>query len=175
MKKKLPKFYWDTSIFLMVLTERTCHGPGVLDAAREILRKTELGEAVIITSEITVAEILPSYEVPPDQFDRYEAWLQWHHLEVRAVDHPVSRLAAQIRSRLIRMEPPHRPKLPDVLHVATAFLYEDQISAVHSVDDKFPKVLEWLDDGLLACKPQLPQLAMDGLFNQGDAHPQGEG
>lgn len=37
----IPRYYWDTSIFIMVLQGETCHGQDVLDGAIDILNKVE--------------------------------------------------------------------------------------------------------------------------------------
>ncbi len=161
MAKKIHSYYWDTSTFLMVLMGESHHGPGVLDAARALLRQVELREAVVISSEIVVAEVLP-VRVPPDAYERWEAYLQWPNLHLRGVDHAIARKACELRTLGLRNNPLLSVKLPDALHAATALIYQDQLEALHSLDNRLNNVFGHLGFALRSEKPQQIQLTLPG-------------
>ncbi|MBI2301805.1 MAG: type II toxin-antitoxin system VapC family toxin [Armatimonadetes bacterium] len=160
MSRRTPAFYWDTSVFLAVLKGEAARGAS-FDAAVELLRRVEAGEAVIVTSEVMVAEVVP-FHYTPEKLADFRKWLGREHLVVRGVDRAVSRAAADLRGGCLRRGV-HCPKLADALHIATALLHRHQVDAVHAFDDHFPRVLAGVDVGLVAVEPALPVLEQPSL------------
>jgi predicted nucleic acid-binding protein len=159
MKKKLPSYYWDSSIFLMILKEETCHGEGVLEAAVEILRSVEKQEAAIVTSSIVLIEVLPS-KSPPDVYERFEAWMQWPNMLALAADLRICQRAAQIRDSGVRAVPKISLSTPDVIHMATALSRKDHIIEIQSVDSDFWKGLPHFREVMKVAKPHADQLQL---------------
>lgn len=153
--RRIEKFYWESSPFLVVLNNLKCFGEETLESAKEIVRKVERREAVIITSQILVCEVLPSKSTP-EEYATFEKWLSWENLHIRAVDYPVARKAAELRDECVR-KGISVIKTPDALHIATAMLYEQEIVEMHSVDGDFSKTLERLGKSLKSTYPRLPQ------------------
>ena len=157
MAKRVPRWYWDTSIFLMVLKGEECHGPHVLEAAREQMREAEAGRLVIVTSSITLTEILPR---PPhlEEYDRFLGWLQREHAQVHDVTQPIASRAARIRRAGLDCSPKLKIKAPDAIHIATALIHT--VGRFHSVDSSLNLVFQHLDLPLRGEPPQLEQLTM---------------
>lgn len=171
MSKPLRKYFWDTSIFLMVLMGEKAHGEATLEAARRILRDVETGAGVVVASEIVVAEIL-QVKVSPEAYEKWEAFLQLPRLQLRAVDHPVAIRAARLRANCLQQHPPVRIKMADALHVATYLLYGAEIDELHSVDEDFKKALKCSGEKRQVTKPTLVQpglpFAQEGAADEGD-------
>lgn len=166
MNKSLPRYYWDTSIFIMLLQGEICHGQDTLDAARDIFQRCERDEVIIIASEIVVAEILPSKN-PPEVFEKWEACLQWESMHLRAVDHPIVVRAARLRSDCIKKRPKVVIELADAIHVATYQVYSSQVDELHSVDPDFEKALKYSGDTRAVTKPRREQTTMEiELFSE---------
>ena len=156
-------YYWDTSVFLMVIKGETVHGQEVLDAATEIMRQVERGDATMITSEINIAEGIPksaSGATDTDSLNRFRLWLEHEHVVRRDVDPAISREAADLQLRC-RRERVHCPKPCDAIHIATAMAYHDKLVAFHAVDDHFAKVVRPLGLPLLVAKPCLARPSSD--------------
>ena len=173
--KNLPEYYWDTSIFLMVLNGETDHGftvdgetisgQEVLDGAKDILKQVEAEEAVIISSQVMVVEVLPS-KVTPQAYEKFEAWLQWRNLVVRAVDHPIAKKAAMIRDKCLCYPLPGGDKVKirtvDPIHIATALIYG--IEVIHAVDTDFMKALKYSGESIVPCRPRRIKNPQGELF-----------
>ncbi|MGO8673090.1 MAG: type II toxin-antitoxin system VapC family toxin [Capsulimonadaceae bacterium] len=160
MAKSPRKYYWDTSVFLMLLKGETLHGQDTLDAAKDIFRKVEQGDAIIITSEMTVVEILES-KTDQAAFDRWEAALQWENLHVRAVDHPVAVRAQKLRSECDRQKSKPVTHSEDAIHVATYLIYRSEIDELHSLDPDFAKALKYCGETVVPTKPRRDQTTLE--------------
>lgn len=152
MSKHLTRYFWDSSIFLMLLKGEICHGEEALEAAKDILRKVEQCDAIIVASEIVVAEVL-AFHYDAEIYDKWEACLQWENLQLRAVDHPIAIRASKLRSECLKQQPKVRIKMADAIHVATFLVYSDNVDQLHSVDPDFAKALEYSGETRKACVP----------------------
>lgn len=138
------RIYLDANFFLAAF-----EGSGALaEAAQRILRAAESRRGLLVTSELTLAEVLVGpfrarQESPRDDLtssgplsDRLRKWLSpgtlatlyaelispESHIEVAAADRPVLILAAHWRAKT-------GVKLPDAIHLATA----EQAGCTHVV------------------------------------------
>jgi len=121
--------YWDSDAFLGWLQAEQ----GKVELCAGTLRRAELGEVVIFTSALTIAEVLWMRGAPPVTKDKAEIvrkFFRRSHMRVRNV----ARLIAETAQDLVWDEG-IRPK--DAIHVATAL-------------DAHAIALETFDEGLIA-------------------------
>ena len=161
MAKSPDSYYWDTCVFLMVLQGEDYHGEGVLDGAVHVLRRVEIGQVTLISSQITVVEIM-RHRLTPDQFERWEAWQQLPNLVLRGVDYGIAVRARELRDQGRRLKPcALNIGLPDALHAATALAYKP--TAIHSLDNRLNNIFRHLEIEMEAKKPYLAPPAQNRL------------
>ena len=129
-----PPLYIDANILIYAL-----ESPDELGArARERMARLDRHEISGVTSELTLAEVLP-YPIgrgDREQVEAYETLLtKGEGLTVLPVDRATLRLAGELRAS-------HRLHLPDAIHVATAL--RGGCSAILTNDDRMsvPDALE---------------------------------
>ena len=108
--------YWDSSCFLAWFMEEE----GRVDDCRRVIRAAEKGEVVLVTSALTLAEVLwlrGNPKIPVDRSKRVEDFFRQMYIKVRAVD----RFTAESARGLVWHES-IQPK--DAIHVATALRSE---------------------------------------------------
>jgi predicted nucleic acid-binding protein len=103
--------YLDSNIFIHAFECETDLG----HAARRAFKLADAGVAVGVTSQLTLAEVLPRpYEEGNLALEQaYETSLSKHNLEVYPVSSEILRLSARLRAQT-------KARLPDAIHVATA-------------------------------------------------------
>jgi predicted nucleic acid-binding protein len=121
--------YWDSDAFLGWLQAEQ----GKVDLCAGTLKRAELGEVVIFTSALTIAEVLWMRGAPPvtkDKADIVRKFFRRSHMRVRNVTRQIAETAQDLV-----WENGIRPK--DAIHVATAL-------------DAHAVALETFDEGLIA-------------------------
>ena len=106
--------YWDTVCFLGILNEE----PDKLDACQAVIGAAERGEVRIVTSALTIAEVLwpkgRPLELPKEKAEIVRGFCEHEWIVVRDID----RFVAERARALVWEHEALRPK--DALHVATA-------------------------------------------------------
>lgn len=123
------RFYWDSDAFLGWLQEE----PGKVDLCRASLERAQNGELLLVTSALTIAEVLWLRNHPPLPADRADLVRRFFRRSyIRVVN--VTRKISEEAQTLVWQ---HGIKPKDAIHVATALHLE--------LD-----TLETFDDGLIA-------------------------
>lgn len=131
----LPRRYWDSSAFLAWLLPE----PDREDACRSVLRAAEEGEIELVTSALTLTEVIKlkgKPELKREQEKKIAEFFQNEYIILRNVD----RFVAFAAQRLVWDQ---SLSAKDSIHVATALRY------------KIP-VLDTFDDQLVGLNGQLP-------------------
>lgn len=121
------KIYLDTNIFIYAIESYSDY----LVALEEVFESADAGNLAVVTSELTLAEVLvkPLQEEDLDKQHAYcEALQNSESLTVAGVSREVLIEAAQIRAN-------QKLKLPDAIHLATAIQY--QCSTFLTNDSRF--------------------------------------
>lgn len=121
------KIYLDTNIFIYAIESYSDY----LVALEEVFESADAGNLAVVTSELTLAEVLvkPLQERDLDkQQAYYEALQNSESLTVAGVSRGVLIEAAKIRAN-------QKLKLPDAIHLATAIQY--QCSTFLTNDSRF--------------------------------------
>ncbi len=105
--------YWDTVCFLGVLNEE----PDKLPACRAVIREAEAGNVRVVTSALTIAEVLwpkgQPLQLPPDRAEDVQEFFQHEWIDLRELDRTVAELAREMVWN-------HSVRPKDAVHVATA-------------------------------------------------------
>jgi predicted nucleic acid-binding protein len=153
--------YWEMSMFVAMLKGETCHGATFQDAVREQMRAVESRQLVIVTSDIIYVELFPS-RYPPDQWERFEGWMQHECVQIQAVERSIARKAGGLRERCQDLRPEVRVTAIDAIHAATALHLG--VAEFHATDLRLNRVFEHLGETLRASVPDVPQLTMTARF-----------
>jgi len=146
--------YWDSDAFLGWLQAE----PGKVDLCSGTLKRADQGEALILTSALTIAEVLwmrGAPMIPQDKAEIVRKFFRRSYLRVRNVTRTVSENAQDlVWTQNVR------PK--DAIHVATAL--DAGVAALETFDDFLLKKSGTIGNpGLLIRKPIAP--AQQGLFD----------
>lgn len=116
--------YWDSCVFL----DRLKRKPERIAILETITDAAENGDFIIVTSAITLAEVIKLPELgtsTQDQISTIETFFENPWLNIRIVDEVIARNAAEIRRS-------SGLKTCDAIHVATALKYK--IPILHTYD-----------------------------------------
>jgi predicted nucleic acid-binding protein len=110
------RFYLDANVFIYAIEG----GADIADQLRQLFERFREGRGVGVTSELTLAEVLPrSSEV---QRQNYLDLIVWSRIfDLRPVSRDILMETADYRARA------GMPKLPDAIHVITAIRSECRI------------------------------------------------
>ena len=118
--------YWDSSVFIAwLLPEENRKAQ-----CQQVLREAKRGEIVIVTSAITLTEVIKLKGHPPigeEQEDKIRKFFLHEYFVVAAVDRAIGELARKLIWR-------HGLKPKDSIHVATAIHLK--IPVIHTFDLK---------------------------------------
>lgn len=145
--------YWDSDAFLGWLQAE----PGKADLCAGTLKRADQGEVLILTSALTIAEVLwmrGAPMIPQEKADIVRKFFRRSYLRVRNVTRAVSESAQDlVWTQNVR------PK--DAIHVATSL--DAGVAALETFDDFLLKKSGTIGNpGLLIRKPLPP--AQGGLF-----------
>ncbi len=121
--------YWDSDCFLgWLLAEKEKE-----DACREVLQAAEDGKVLIVTSALTIAEVLAlrgKDKIPASEREKVEAFFRNEYIEVRNITRRISESA-----RSYVWDYGVKPK--DALHVATAI--DSRVTLLNTFDKPLHK------------------------------------
>lgn len=126
--------YWDTCCFIAWLKNEKGHPPGTLDALDEQARLCDRGEFVIVTSAITITEVLKGV-IGIKESDQFHKATRRRHLQVVACDQRIAGLASEIRNDIHATSKPGtlvKCTTPDAIHLATAVKLA--VDRMHTMD-----------------------------------------
>lgn len=140
--------YWDSDCFIGWLQAE----PDKESYCRQVLEEAEAGNIIIVTSALTIAEVLALRgrpRVPPSNRDTVARFFRREYIVVRSVTRRLSELA-----RDLVWDHSIEPK--DAIHVATAI--EAKLALLNTFDDKLIRRSGLLGDPkLLIQRPALSQ------------------
>lgn len=148
-------YYWDTCLFLAWLKDEE-RPTGEMDGVREIIQRSKRRELKIMTSVLTLTEVL-SAKIPSGVDTLFTDLLR--RVERTGVDLKVARLSHDIRNHYA-LAGGKMLTTPDAIHLATAIMY--RADEFHTFDDgKNSKALGLLGlsgnvagHKLTICKPE---------------------
>ena len=119
--------YWDSNAFLGWLAEE----PDKLEYCRSVIRAAEAGKVGILTSALTIAEVLwirGQNRIPADSATKVEAFFKHQWIVVRELD----RFIAEDARALVWN---HNVKPKDAVHLATALKRDVSIRQFDTFDE----------------------------------------
>ena len=119
--------YWDSNAFLGWLAEE----PDKVDHCRPVIRAAEAGKVKILTSALTIAEVLwirGRNRVPSESAAKVEAFFRHQWIVVRELD----RFIAEDARALVWN---HNVKPKDAVHLATALKRDVAIERLDTFDE----------------------------------------
>jgi predicted nucleic acid-binding protein len=122
MPGKAPLYYWDTCLFLAWIKDEE-RPTGEMAGVREIVSRVKRREVVLMTSVLTLTEVLQS-RIPAGMNTLFTGLLR--RFEVKGIDIKIARLAHDLRDYYTQRAPEFANKTlstPDALHLATAIMY----------------------------------------------------
>ena len=134
MNEYKPCYYWDACVFIAWITDEQKRSPIERDGLREIARQIHSNEARLITSIITITEVLQSY-LTEEQSSIYEKFLRRRNCSQYPFDKKIADIGREIRDYYHNLN----DRLPtiaqaDTVHLATAIYYE--VKEFHTFDEK---------------------------------------
>lgn len=147
--------YWDSDAFLGWLQAE----PGKSDLCAGTLKRADLGEVIIFTSALTIAEVLwmrGAPMIPQEKADIVRKFFRRSYFRVRNVTRSISENAQDlVWTQAIR------PK--DAIHVATAL--DARASALETFDAELLKKSGIIGNPALIIRKPVPP-AQGGLFDR---------
>ena len=125
-RKRKPVVYWDACLFIDWLKGKPRTIPAETEGLAEQVRQFEANELTVVTSTLTVVEVLESY-IPDEQRPKLESLKQMpDKLFLAQVRHQEAILAHDIRDYYKRLggQEALTVATADAIHLATAILYK---------------------------------------------------
>ena len=173
-------YYWDACAYLAWLkNEEQAHGKESIDALEKIAKDNFNRTAVIMTSTMTLIEVLSS-SLNEDQEKRFRLSFRPQDHLLYEVDPPIALKARDFRQRLLKHKSGKTLSTPDAIHLATAVIYKANWFVTFDDGKKDKRHIGLLElskdecvDGIEICRPEVPkpkpEPPQDELF--GDAGP----
>lgn len=118
--------YWDTGLFIAMITNERLNDPTDLQGIQEQVRLIEKDQLYMATSVITLTEIL-RIKLKPAAVETFERIFQRPNCQMYDVNVPIAHVAQEIREFYSgRNDGLPTIETPDALHLATAIVYECQ-------------------------------------------------
>lgn len=139
--------YWDSDAFLGWLQEE----PGKAELCAGTLERAKAGEVAIITSALTVAEVLwlrNHPRIPKEKAETLRKFFRHSYIKVQNVTRSISESAQDLVWD-------HGVKPKDAIHVATA-LKINRISALETFDDDLLKLTNTIGTPPLQIRKPIP-------------------
>jgi predicted nucleic acid-binding protein len=152
---KILRRYWDSSCFLAWLKPE----PARHNACHDVLKAAERGEVVLVTSTITLTEVIKLNKGPiqiPQEAERQISGFFKHEYIVLV---QVTRFIAEAARSLMWAYPDLRPK--DAIHAATAM--KSGVFDLHTFDKDFLPLDGTVGSGatgLRIAEPHMPQKSL---------------
>ena len=160
-------YYWDASLFLAWLTNEPREA-AVMEGIAEVARDVNDNKAVLITSVITLTEVLEA-RLSDEARQKFRDLFKRRNVKQINVDQRIAQLAQEIRQHYSQQNPSVRIETPDSIHLATAILYK--ADELHTTDGsgkrKRPSDLISLSGNVTGRYPLqivLPRSKQVGLF-----------
>jgi predicted nucleic acid-binding protein len=146
----LPRYYWDSSCYLAWLKPE----PDRVDGCREVIRAGERGEVQIVSSTISLTEVIKLNKgpiaIPKEAEEKISSFFKQEYIVIVQL----TRFIAEQARALIWTYPALRPK--DAIHAATAIY--GKIETLHTFDVDFLPLDSVIGDPKLRIKqPSMPQ------------------
>ncbi len=170
--------YWDTCIFLADIKGEK-HGPLELEGIREQIARLERDELIIVTSSLTIVEVLDC-KLSPQQKLRFPELRRNKNLQMQDPDVKIMELAGEIRNFYQIEKQRSGAKslaVPDAIHVATAIHMKCPVLYSFDTGEKSEHRGILSLTGLIAGKHKLvvdrpklqqDQINMDGIIQGGN-------
>ncbi|HZM06010.1 MAG TPA: PIN domain-containing protein [Candidatus Saccharimonadales bacterium] len=156
------KHYWDACIYIAYLKGEQSHGPPYVDSIAQIAKDNFEQKNVIITSVITLTEVLSSKLTPEEEESFLKTFKRVNHI-LYDVDYAIATKARKFRESFLSHSSGKTLATPDAIHLATAAIL--QADELNTFDDgqkerKFLGLLELTGhpaiENLVICKPFIP-------------------
>jgi predicted nucleic acid-binding protein len=146
------KVYWDTCVFIAWIGDESSWPDDVKKGIQQTIELAISGEVMIVTSALTLAEILET-KMTPDQKIKFRTAFSAPYLQLIDVDRKIGVLSAQIRERHdTRIYGPNRTlisgtfiRMPDSIHLATAIHLNVAVLNTLDGSGRSPKRLDMLE------------------------------
>ena len=142
-----PRFYWDANAFLSFFQEV----PGQVVSCRQVLEAVERGEATIVTSALTLTEVVyikGRVKMTSKDEDLIEGMFEKPYIVLIDVDRRTAENARHLLWRFASLKP------KDAIHVASALI--TKANALHTFDEGLLK-LNGKIESLKISRPALRQ------------------
>ncbi len=151
------KRYWDANCFLGWFNNE----PDKADKCKGTLEKAQNGELIIITSALTLTEVIKIKNKPvikPEKEDIIRNFFKQEYIVIRNVDRKVGEYARNLIWKYEFLNP------KDSIHVATAILFK--IQTLNTFDTDLIKLDNKIENpSLHICEPDIPYHYQKGLKN----------
>jgi|SRR3954468_10874151 predicted nucleic acid-binding protein len=155
--KKLPVIYWDSCIYITWLMDDKTYGEATLAAISERLRENAAGKNMVITSTITLIEVL-ACKIPQDAERQFRQSFRGGDQIAYDVDAAIALKARELRAHYLTTSG-RKLATPDAIHLATAIVYNADY--LYTFDDKLLKLTK--DSavvGMEICHPFVEQASL---------------
>jgi len=154
MKSGKPVYYWDTCIFLSLLTNDR-KDASLIEGIEGIARAIDKKECLLVTSTITEVEVLQG-TLSAVAEGNFQSALKRRNVTKVSVNSRVTALAREIRDFYNSQR---KLKTPDAIHLATAILYS--VDELHTNDPHLLNLVNPICNKytIKICRPPLPRQA----------------
>ncbi|MCB2263066.1 MAG: PIN domain-containing protein [Candidatus Thiosymbion ectosymbiont of Robbea hypermnestra] len=128
--------YWDSCVFYALIKAED-HRDGELEGIRQTQRSFDAGEIVLITSAITLVEVLP-FKLTDGQRLLFEGISKRSNFSWVDASPPVAKLAVELRNKYIKPRGDKEVWLstPDAIHIASAIAHKSDRMITLDGNDK---------------------------------------
>jgi predicted nucleic acid-binding protein len=162
MRGTKDSYYWDTCLFVSWLADEQ-RPSGEMDGVREVISRVKKRDASLVTSALTLAEVLPS-KYPTGVYNLFDDLLKRTTIRVVSVDRKIAKMAGDLRAHYEKEG--KNLTTPDAIHLATAII--NGVTEFHTFDNGKKKGLGLLSlngnvggHKLVICKPTFKQPSLD--------------
>jgi predicted nucleic acid-binding protein len=142
-------------MYIALLQEEQSHGRSHFEAMIQIARENFENKNTIITSTITLTEVLPVSLTQSQEEEFLKTFKSTNHT-LYDVDYAIAIKARKFRAAFLQHPAGKKLHTPDAIHVATAVIYG--VDELHTFDEGLLKLSgNELIDKLIICKPVVDQ------------------